>query len=142
MRLRHDFGALSRAFRHLARGLGGAIELVVKKTAERAEELLRERAPRKTGRMAESVGSTVLGRAAIVGLRASYARFLEFGTRPHEIRPRRARALRFSIGGRMIFARRVLHPGIRPRRFVQAAAEELQEELGSIFEEVMEHAIG
>jgi len=139
IRLSHDFKAFSRVLGRFCQGIRGAAGLVVRRAAERAEELLRERAPKRTGQMAESVGSTIYGRMAIVGLRARYARFLEFGTRQHEIRPRRARALVFSIGGRIVFAKRVLHPGIRPRRFVQAVAEELEEQLGSIFEEVMEH---
>lgn len=141
MRLRHDIRALLGVFRSLSEGLGGAVELIVRKAAERAEALLSERAPRRTGRMIESVGSVVHGRTAIVGLRAHYARFLELGTRPHEIRPRRAKALRFPLGGRIVFASRVEHPGIRPRRFVRAVAEELVERMGSIFEEAMEHVI-
>jgi len=142
IRLGHDFRAFSQAFQRLSRDIRGAAELIVRKAAERAEGLLRERAPRRTGRMAEDVGSTIYGRMAIVGFRTHYARFLEFGTRPHEIRPRRARALRFSMGGRIIFARRVLHPGIRPRYLVRAVAEELGGQLSSIFEEVIEHVIG
>lgn len=35
------------------------------------------------------------------------------GARPHLIEPRRARALRFSSGGSIVFARRVHHPGNR-----------------------------
>jgi len=142
MELSHDFHALLHALKGLGRGLGAAINLLIREAAGRAEALLRERAPRRTGQMAGGVGSVVYGRMAIVGLRAHYARFLEFGTRPHEIRPRRARALRFVVGGRTVFASRVEHPGVRPRRFVQAVAEELGEQLGSIFEEAMARAIG
>ena len=43
------------------------------------------------------------------------ANYQEFGTRPHLIRPRRARALRFVVGGRVVFARLVRHPGNRAR---------------------------
>lgn len=39
--------------------------------------------------------------------------WLLFGSRPHIIRPRRARALRFEIGGEVIFARYVRHPGTK-----------------------------
>lgn len=35
----------------------------------------------------------------------------EEGTRPHIIRPRRRRALRFVAGGQVVFAKKVNHPG-------------------------------
>lgn len=43
------------------------------------------------------------------------AGFNEYGTRPHVIRPRRARVLRFPVGGRIVYARRVNHPGTPAR---------------------------
>lgn len=56
-----------------------------------------------------------------------YAAIHEFGgvTRPHEIRPRRGRALRFAAGGRMVFARLVRHPGSRvpARPYLRPALE-------------------
>lgn len=36
------------------------------------------------------------------------------GARPHRIVPRRAKALRFQVGGRTVFARSVNHPGNKP----------------------------
>lgn len=39
------------------------------------------------------------------------------GARPHVIRPRRAQALRFVAGGRVVFARVVNHPGNPPSRW-------------------------
>lgn len=38
----------------------------------------------------------------------------EFGTRPHSIRPRRARVLHFSDQGVEVFTRHVSHPGTKP----------------------------
>jgi len=40
------------------------------------------------------------------------------GSRPHQIRPRNARMLRFSAGGRMIYTHKVNHPGTRPNRYL------------------------
>lgn len=55
---------------------------------------------------------------------ASYASFVDGGTRPHEIRPRRAASLRFDgSGGNPIFARAVKHPGTRPTSFAGEAAQ-------------------
>lgn len=43
------------------------------------------------------------------------------GTRPHVIVPRRARALRFKQGGRVVYAQRVFHPGTRPNPYLANA---------------------
>lgn len=49
---------------------------------------------------------------------APYGRMLELGTAAHEIVPTRAKALRFMMGGDLIFAMRVRHPGTRPMPFM------------------------
>jgi hypothetical protein len=43
------------------------------------------------------------------------------GTRPHIIRPVRARALRFTVDGRVVYAMIVHHPGTRPNDFLAAS---------------------
>lgn len=48
---------------------------------------------------------------------AFYGEFVRDGTPPHVIRPRKAKALRFTIGDRVIFAKKVNHPGTRPNRY-------------------------
>lgn len=40
------------------------------------------------------------------------------GTRPHVITPNTQPMLRFSSGGRVIYTRRVLHPGTRPNHYL------------------------
>ncbi|MFJ7586956.1 hypothetical protein ACIQZO_06090 [Streptomyces sp. NPDC097617] len=51
-------------------------------------------------------------------------RFVLDGTRPHIIRPRRAKVLRFEIRGREVFAAYVRHPGTRPNDFLGRALRE------------------
>lgn len=43
------------------------------------------------------------------------------GTRPHIIRPRRAKALRFKVGPRTVFAAHVRHPGTAANNFLARA---------------------
>lgn len=51
-----------------------------------------------------------------------YAAAIDRGARPHIIRPRRSSVLRFrGRDGRIVFARRVNHPGNRPYRFLYRA---------------------
>lgn len=49
--------------------------------------------------------------------------YMEVGTRPYEIRPRRKKALRFVVDGNEVFAKRVNHPGISPRPVVGPTVE-------------------
>lgn len=53
-----------------------------------------------------------------VGSPVKYAKWHHEGTRPHLIRPRRAKALRFMVGGQIVFASRVRHPGTRPNPYL------------------------
>ena len=55
---------------------------------------------------------------------AAHATYLENGTRPHEIVPRRAKALVFVVAGNgkrggVVFAQKVHHPGTKPYRIMQ-----------------------
>lgn len=45
-----------------------------------------------------------------------YGDYLDEGVRPHTIRPRNAKALRFVVGGRVVFAKVVHHPGTNKHR--------------------------
>ena len=49
---------------------------------------------------------------------APYSVFVENPTRPHVIRPRRAKALRFEVGGQVVFAAKVMHPGTKGYPFL------------------------
>lgn len=54
---------------------------------------------------------------------ARHALFVEGGTVPHAIVPRRRQFLRFEQGGRIRFAKRVWHPGTKAARFMQTARD-------------------
>lgn len=84
------------------------------------------------GRMSVGVASGVLqgslhstpiepyskGLQTRVGSPLRYAAPHHEGAGPHIIRPRKAKALRFRVGGRIIFASRVNHPGNRPNPYL------------------------
>lgn len=52
---------------------------------------------------------------------AAYASYVEEGTRPHVIEPRRATMLSWMGIGGLVFARRVQHPGTRPYGYMAQA---------------------
>ena len=66
--------------------------------------------------------SMEIGADSLIGV------YVHQGTRPHEILPVRAKALRFRVGGihgSFVFARRVWHPGTKPNPFVKRTVDKL-----------------
>lgn len=53
-----------------------------------------------------------------------YAPMVHDGTRPHIIRPRTKQVLKFNVGGQVVFAKVVHHPGTRARPFLDRALAE------------------
>jgi len=60
---------------------------------------------------------------------APYGAMQEFGTKPHDIVPIRAKALRFMAGENVVFAKRVHHPGTKPRPFMFPSLAEKRESI-------------
>jgi hypothetical protein len=107
----------------------------------RAKELV----PRQTGNLGRTIRlgqvsetevQVLAGGTAGVG----YAQFVEFGTRPHIIRPRNKRILAWGTdrrlsgsartGSDMIFAHEVHHPGTAAKPYIMPAAEEVVAQSG------------
>lgn len=58
----------------------------------------------------------------VINVRHPAALYVVGGTRPHRIEPRRpGGVLRFTVGGRVVYARYVMHPGTRPNDFLRQA---------------------
>jgi hypothetical protein len=104
--------------RYLSR-LGGYV-------TREALTLTAARLERHTGVYASSFTTTTLLMGGELRTRitnvAPYATYIERGTRPHVIRPVRARMLRFTTKqGQVVFAREVHHPGTKPYRILTDA---------------------
>lgn len=72
--------------------------------------------------------------------RAPHALFVNLGTRPHEIRPKKKRALRWAGGGLFHFAKVVRHPGYRGDAYMIAAATLAVREFRAILDQAMKEA--
>ena len=84
----------------------------------------KRRAPVKTGNLRRSIHlGRVTARSAETIAGADYAAYVEFGTRPHEIRPRTKRVLRWKDKGGYRYATRVQHPGTRKQPYMIPGAE-------------------
>jgi len=66
---------------------------------------------------------------------APHARFVHWGTRPHVIRPRRKKALRWVVGNAFVFARKVNHPGYAGDPFMETARERVAADFDRIARE-------
>lgn len=104
-------------------------------------------APRRTGHLKHSISQSVYpivgGMKAVIGTNVHYARYVEEGTKPHPIVPKRAGGvLRWVVGNRLVynkkgrinkkaskqsflyaFARKVNHPGTKPQPYLSRAFE-------------------
>src|SRR5262245_34610076 len=104
----------------LLEGPRGAVVADLLRRGLRVESQAKRLCPVDTGRLRSSI-TTELVRSAggvpivRVGTNVDYAQAVHDGTRPHIIRPRRARVLRFTSRGQVVYARVVHHPGTRAR---------------------------
>ena len=79
---------------------------------------------------------------ATVGTDVPYAKILEFGvSRPWLIEARTAKTLRFAVGGRTLFRKRVLHPPVRERSFLRASSRDLATTIRAEYAHAAEEAI-
>ena len=72
--------------------------------------------------------------------RAPHALFVNFGTRPHVILPKKKRALRWVVGNRFVFAKKVNHPGYRGDPYMIRAADEALRQFAAIVDTAFKDA--
>jgi hypothetical protein len=86
-------------------------------------------APVRTGRLRSSgrmdVKITHIGPTGVVTFPVRYAQFVHDGTRPHVIRAKNKKALKFKIGQKVLYRQVVNHPGTKPRPFLTRAMVEV-----------------
>ncbi len=85
---------------------------------------MKQKAPVRTGFLKNSIVIRKGKSHVEVSPTASYAAYVEFGTKPHIIEPANASVLAFEVGGQTVFAKRVQHPGFPGRFFVKSTKEE------------------
>lgn len=105
----------------LLRQLDRRVDAVGRRFADNLERELHTKSPKVTGELDQSQTVTYKRTPNLVTwtaeATAKYAKFVARGTRPHVIRPRVKKALRFTKGGAIIFATKVNHPGTRANRW-------------------------
>jgi len=122
----------------LTRAIRGASRAELREAGRQVVNRARVLAPVDTGRLRASIKADpprllTFRPSVTIGSNVEYAEFVNDGTRPHIIRPRRGRALRFVVGGRVVYARVVHHPGTRAQPFLDRALRDVARSRGYSF---------
>lgn len=127
MRLRLDVDG-DQAVRDRLVRIGSSPRKVLDQAIVDVEDYIRDEAAKhqRTGALVASVYKRRITDGWELGhdpRRAPHALFVHWGTKPHKIRPRRKKALRWPSGGAgFVFARGVNHPGYRGDPWLTRAA--------------------
>jgi HK97 gp10 family phage protein len=131
-----DISQLAQALNETAKMSGFTTQQVLIQSANHILAEMEARVPVKTGKLRGSLGIRVHTDSVIIGPNeniAPYAGYVEFGTKPHEIRPKtRGGVLVFYINGKKIVTRKVNHPGTQPQPYVRPAFEAWVDSLGTM----------
>lgn len=120
-----------------ARTLHGRLLAVQQVEGQRLLLLARAEAPRRTGAFVAAHQAVITGRRIEIRVPAKLYRIITGGTRPHAIVPRRGRVLAFTVGGQLVFARRVHHPGTAPNPYLVRAWQAWQPGYGQAMDGVV-----
>lgn len=114
---------------------------VLDTVGEFAFQEMKRRAPRgATGRLSKNIVKRASGLEVQITPLESYAIFVEEGTAPHEILPVNAQALRFEMHGKVVFAKRVNHPGTAPQPFIRETADATRARIPAMWAELWRNA--
>lgn len=113
----------NKAMDHMLRGPGGAVDNDMRRRALLVQGAARAQVGKRTGALGASIHTRRSRDAAgpywAVGSKMSYALMHHEGTPPHMIVPNRKQVLRFTAGSRIVYTRRVAHPGTRANRYLK-----------------------
>ena len=98
----------------------------------------------KTGALFQSLYNRPIAGGRAVGHdanRAPHAVFVNFGTRPHEIRPKNKKALRWPTPDGFRFAKWVKHPGYRGDPYIIKAKDDALAQFDAIVRKSLQESI-
>ena len=131
-----DISQLADALRQTAKESGITTQQVMIQSANQILAEMEVLVPVKTGKLRGSLGIKVHTHSVEIGPNeevAPYGGYVEFGTRPHTIVPKTpGGVLAFRMNGRMVYTRKVHHPGTQPQPFVRPAFMAWVDSLGTM----------
>lgn len=117
------------------RSFDSMVRELIREAGEEGRDLARKYAPKKTGKGAQSIDYHLSNDGMTVEImpdltRYPYMYYQEVGTKgPYTIRARNAKALKFAVGDKTVFAKQVTHPGLEAQRYMARAGEEIVADL-------------
>ena len=131
-----DISKLTEALRQTAVQSETTTHQVLIQSANQILAEMESRVPVKSGVLRRSLGIRVDTDKVTIGPnehQAPYAGYVEFGTKPHVIRPKEpGGVLVFTVGGKKVVTRLVHHPGTKAQPYVQPAFEAWVDSLGTM----------
>jgi len=96
-------------------------------------------APVKTGRLRASINVENTGTSLVIDAGVPYGMYQEFGTGsrgeyptgPYEIRPKNSKFLVFKVGGKTVFTKKVVHPGVKAHPYLRPATMKAVSEMST-----------
>lgn len=127
--------------------IGQECTAAVKEQLTATQNLAKSLAPRgETGDLIKGIvqqwdSMSANGMIGSVESRAAHSRPVADGAKPHEIMPRNASVLRFQIGSKTVFARRVSHPGNAANLFWWRAIQATRQTFRTLVSEHVQRAL-
>ena len=124
---------------NLKKRMEEAMAISVRDIQERARST--HRFTTRTGEAERSIEAEVTGSGTslhgTVGTTRLITIYLHQGTRPHDIEPRSKKVLRWTSGGKFVFAKRAHNPGIKKDPFIFNAADAEADNIRARFDAAM-----
>jgi HK97 gp10 family phage protein len=131
-----DISRLADALRQTAQDSQITTQQVLVQSANQILAEMESRVPVDTGRLRTSLRIQVDPNRVTIGPDeniAPYGGYVEFGTKPHDIRPKTpGGVLVFKMNGRTVYTKKVRHPGTKAQPFVRPAFEAWVDSLGTM----------
>ncbi len=107
-----------------------ARKATIEEAGEGVEGEAKRTAPRDTSYYANNIFFDHVNK---VIANASYSADLEYGTKPHVIKPKNKKFLKFQIEDKEVFTKEVHHPGTKPLAIMRNAAATVQKQVDDMF---------
>lgn len=119
-------GKLAGMGERVLEGVRDAVQTSALSAESNAKRLAPVSNKRGGGNLRSGIGHKIDadGLGAEIRSTAAYSAYVEYNTRAHIIRPKKAKVLKFEKGGQTIFAKEVRHPGTTEQPFMRPALRE------------------
>lgn len=137
-----------RAFDGFTDEVNKDLKGLIRRSTERVAGNAKRNAPSSHGKLRQSITAKTKGLTGEVAVNVNYAGAVEFGSKPHDITPKRKKALAFKPGagfkfwdesGRVV-VKRVKHPGTKAQPYLRPAVEQEAVRMRKALKKIIEDA--